>query len=159
MKKTTARYGVALGLAAVLLALAAAACGQVQPRPAPFAAADYSPLSYEELLRADAHSHPPGQLVAVPGYFWQYLTYDPAPHYYYGNQVRYPSQWWDLRWAALYQTPDMRGYYDRVAFDSLQAETYDLHRLDPVVVYGELLRLGGHKLYLRVHHVSPQPFD
>jgi len=152
-------YRGAVTIVAMLLAGLVMACGQVQPRPAEFTATDYTPISYEELLRAESHSQPPGTLVAVPGYFWQFLTYDPAPHYYFGNQIRYPSSWWDLRWAALYQTSDMHGYYDRLAFDSRQAETLELHRLDPVIVYGELLRMGGQSLYLRVHHVAPQVVD
>jgi hypothetical protein len=48
----------------------------------------------------------------------------------------------------------MTGYYDLAAVTPEQAEQYKLKRLDPVMLYGELARLGP-GLYLQVFHIEP----
>ena len=48
----------------------------------------------------------------------------------------------------------MHDYFDQVAMDAAQERTYQLRRLDPILLYGELVPLGGGKLYLRVHHIQ-----
>lgn len=131
------------------------ACGQVRPVPAVLELEQYKPIEYQE-LQAAGRLLAPGQRVRCRAYFWQFLTYDPAPVYYYFNQIRYPLGWRDLEWFALYGTPAMQDYFDRAAMDETQRQTYQLHRLDPIIIYGELVSLGGRQLYLRVHHVQKE---
>ncbi|MBW1917573.1 MAG: hypothetical protein JRI57_06070 [Deltaproteobacteria bacterium] len=128
-------------------------CGQVRPVPASWDATKYAPIPFSQ-LKSGVPALSPGQQVRCRAYFWQFLEYDPAPGYYYFNQLRHPLSWGDLQWFALYGSPEMHDYFDRVAMDSAQERTYQLHRLDPIILYGELVPLGGRQLYLRVHHIQ-----
>lgn len=130
-----------------------AACGQVRPVPSAWVPDDYTPIEYSQLQTGD-RTLTAGQRVRCRAYFWQFLVYDPAPGYYYFDQLRYPLSWGSLEWFALYGSPDMRGYYDRAAMDHLQRINYQLKRLDPIILYGELVPLGGRQVYLRVHHIQ-----
>ena len=71
----------------------------------------------------------------------------------YLTLLRYPIRWYQLKWFAIYDTADLTGYYDLAAVTPQQAERYKLKRLDPVMLYGELARLGS-GLYLQVFHIE-----
>ena len=71
----------------------------------------------------------------------------------YLTLLRYPVRWYQLQWFATYDTADLTGYYDLAAVTPEQAERYKLKRLDPVMLYGELARLGP-GLYLQVFHIE-----
>lgn len=133
------------------------ACGSMRPIPAEFNPGDYTPINYEQ-LRHDS-SLRAGDLVRVEAFFWQFLTYDPAPKHYYANQLRYPRRWGDLEWFALYEKADMTGYYDRGAMSHLQRLQFDPKRLDHLILYGEMVHLDGSKLYLLVHHLEHFKID
>ena len=62
--------------------------------------------------------------------------------------------WSRLRWASLYQQPQMRGYYDRLALTRQQQEDWRLARLEHLRVYGQLAPLGFGVLYLQAHHLE-----
>jgi hypothetical protein len=133
------------------------ACGSMKPIPAEFNPTAYTPISFDQLGH-DASMHT-GDLVRVEAFFWQFLTYDPAPKYYYFNQMHYPRHWGDLEWFALYEKADMKGYYDRGAMSHMQRLQFDPKRLDHLIVYGEMVHLGGSKLYLLVHHLERVKLD
>ncbi|MFP3868483.1 MAG: hypothetical protein ACLFUU_10010 [Desulfobacteraceae bacterium] len=128
-------------------------CGQVRPVPESWAAAEYRPITLSQ-LKSGSPALSAGQQVRCQAYFWQFLEYDPAPGFYYLNQLRHPLSWRDLQWFAIYGSPEMRDYFDRAAMDAAQQRTYQLHRLDAIILYGELVPLGGGQHYLRVHHIQ-----
>lgn len=130
-----------------------AACGQLPPLPAQVELETYAPITYEELLAPDAAKLQAGQKIKVPAYYWQFLTYDPAIVRDYLDMIRHPLSWYKLQWFATYGAPDMRGYFDLAALDPSQKKAYQLHRLDHIMIYGELASLGP-GLYLRVHHIA-----
>jgi hypothetical protein len=130
-----------------------AACGQLPPLPAQVELETYAPITYEELLAPETAKLQAGQKIKVPAYYWQYLTYDPALVRNYLDMIRYPFSWYKLQWFATYGTPEMRGYFDLAALDPSQKRTYELHRLDHIMIYGELASLGP-GLYLRVHRID-----
>jgi hypothetical protein len=133
--------------------LGLSACGELRPRPAAFDPQVYTPIAYQDLLAPRQAGLHPGQKVRVKAYFWQYLDYDPAMVRNYLTLPRYPIRWYRLQWFATYDTADMTGYYDLAAISPEQAENYKLQRLDPVLLYGELSRLGP-GLYLQVFHIE-----
>ncbi len=136
-----------------LALIGAGACGEVRPLPATLEPSSYAPITYEQLLdprKAGLHA---GDKVKVPAYFWDFLHYDPSMVKNYLTLARHPLTWGKLKWLALYETPEMRGYYDLAALDASRVERYKLQRLDHVMVYGELSALGQ-DLYLRVHHLE-----
>jgi hypothetical protein len=133
--------------------LSLTACGNLRPVPAEFSAADYTPIDFELLVR-DSPSLRPGELVRCQAFFWQFLTHDPAPQYYYFNQLRYPLRWVELEWFALYQNVDMTGYFDRGVMSQAQSLEFKPQRLDHLIIYGELVPMGGNKFYLLVHHLE-----
>jgi len=133
------------------------ACGSIKPVPAEFNPADYTPIAFEQLpLDTNLHA---GDLVRVEAYFWQFLTYDPAPEYYYFAQLKYPRRWGDLEWFALYQEADMKGYYDRGAMSYRQRLQFNPKRLDHLIIFGEMVPMGGSKLYLLVHCLERLQID
>ncbi len=67
------------------------ACGSLKPVPAQFNPADYTPIDFELVLQ-NSPSLPTGQLIRCQAYFWQFLTYDPAPQYYYFNHTALPPK-------------------------------------------------------------------
>jgi hypothetical protein len=145
-------------LVLVLGILSLTACGSMRPVPASFNQADYTPIDFD-LLRRDSSSLHAGDLIRCQAFFWQFLTYDPAPGFYYLNQLRYPSSWGDLEWFALYKDTDMQGYYDRGAMSHHQWLEFNPKRLEPIIIYGELVTMGGSKLYLLVHHLERLVID
>ncbi len=130
-----------------------AACGQVRPVPSAFSPADYQPIALEQ-LRQGSPALAAGQLVRLPVYFWEFLSYDPAVPQYYLNQLRHPQRWRELEWFAVYQEPSLRGYFDRAAMTYEQRLQADPKRLDPITLYGELVAFGAGRLYLKVHHLE-----
>jgi len=128
-------------------------CGQLRPLPATFEPQDYTPITYQELLAGGHAGLQAGQKIRVPAYFWQFLTYDPAMVRNYLTLPRYPLRWYRLQWFATYGSPQMKGYYDLATLDKEQLRRYKLHRLDHIMVYGELSALPP-GLYLRVHHIE-----
>jgi hypothetical protein len=130
------------------------ACGELRPHPAAFEPEAYKPIAYRDLLAPGPAGLQAGQKVQVRAYFWQYLNYDPAIVPNYLTLLRYPVRWYQLQWFATYDTADLTGYYDLAAVTPEQAEQYKLKRLDPIMLYGELARLGP-GLYLQVFHIEP----
>ena len=129
------------------------ACGELRPHPAAFDPEVYTPIEYRDLLNPGPAGLHAGQQVRVQAYFWQYLNYDPAIVRNYLTLFRYPIRWYQLRWFATYGTADLTGYYDLAALTPEQADRYKFKRLDPVMLYGELSRLGS-GLFLQVFHIE-----
>jgi hypothetical protein len=130
------------------------ACGELRPRPAAFDPQVYTSIEYQNLLAPRQAGLHAGQKIRVKAYFWQYLDYDPAMVRNYLTLLRYPVKWYQLRWFATYGTADLTGYFDLAAVTPEQADRYKLKRLDPVMLYGELARLGP-GFYLQVFHIEP----
>jgi hypothetical protein len=130
------------------------ACGELRPHPAAFDPQAYTPIAYRDLLAPGPAGLQAGQKVRVRAFFWQYLDYDPAIVRNYLTLLRYPLRWYRLQWFSTYDTAELTGYYDLAAVTPEQAEAYKLRRLDPVMLYGELARLGP-GFYLQVFHIEP----
>ena len=133
--------------------LVGAACGELRPRPESFDPLAYTPIEYRDLLDPRRAGLQEGQKIRVKAYFWQYLDYDQAMVRNYLTLPRYPIRWYQLNWFATYGTDDLTGYYDLAAITPEQAETYKLHRLDPVMLFGELSSLKP-GLYFQVFHID-----
>ena len=142
-----------LGIILLCLLYGGAACGELRPHPAAFDPQVYTPIAYQDLLAPGPAGLQAGQKVRVQAYFWQYLDYDPAIVRNYLTLFRYPVRWYQLRWFGTYATADLTGYFDLAAVTPEQADRYKLKRLDPVMLYGELTRLGS-GLYLQVFHIE-----
>jgi len=149
------RPGFSRRLAVILLCslLGLGACGKLRPQPATFDPQVYTPIEYQDLLAPRQAGLHDGQKVRVKAYFWQYLNYDPAMVRNYLTLLKYPIRWYRLQWFATYGTADLTGYYDLAAVTPEQAEQYQLKRLDPVLLYGELSSLGP-GLFLQVFHIE-----
>ncbi len=148
MKKLTLLSSV-LGFAVLVQA-----CGQLPPVPATFAPQDYELIPYRQLLAAGGPALKAGQKVRVAAYFWQFLEYEPAMVRNYLNLFRRPLAWYRLEWCSLYETQDMRGYFDRVAMDPGQRQAFHLERLEHIEIYGQMAALGPGLLYLRVDRLE-----
>jgi hypothetical protein len=129
------------------------ACGELRPNPAAFEPQVYTPIEYQDLLALRQTGLHEGQKIRVQAYFWQYLDYDPAIVRNYLTLAKYPIRWYQLRWFATYGAPDLTGYFDLAAMTPEQADQYKLKRLEPIMLYGELARLGT-GLYLQVFHIE-----
>jgi hypothetical protein len=134
--------------------LSCCACGELRPHPAAFDPQAYTPIAYHDLLAPGPAGLKSGQQVRVQAYFWQYLDYDPAMVRNYLTLLRYPISWYQLQWFATYGTADLTGYFDLAAMTREQADQYKLKRLDRIMLYGELARLGP-GFYLQVFHIEP----
>jgi len=143
----------------MLLGLVFTGCGTMQPVPAEFNPAAYTPIDFGLLLAPRTPGLHDGQLIRCEAYFWEFLTYDPAPAHYYFNQLRYPTRWGELEWFALYRDADMQGYFDLGAMSAELRREFDPKRLDPLIIYGELVPMGGRRLYLQVHHLELREID
>lgn len=133
-------------------------CGALRPTPTAFNPAEYEPIDFDLLLN-ESPTLRAGQRVRTQAFFWQFLTYDPAPQYYYFNHLASPFRWGELEWFALYQEATMKGYFDRVAMSAEQRRQFSLNRLEPLMLYGELVPFGGRKLYLLIHHIERYDLD
>jgi hypothetical protein len=146
--KRSASLWVLLGAALLL-----SGCGEIRPLPGVVEPTAYTPITYQQLLNPRQGSLQAGQKIKVPAYFWEFLDYDPAMVRNYLSLARHPLTWYKLRWFALYDTQELKGYYELAALDESRVQLYKLHRLDHIMVYGELAALGR-GFYLRVHHLE-----
>jgi hypothetical protein len=144
-------YLLGAGLAACLALLSS--CGELRPLPAATEPQAYAPIDYQDLLNPRQAGLQAGQLVRVQAYFWQFLDYDPAMVRNYLGLVRHPLGWHRLQWFALYGSEEMKGYYDLAALDQSRLPLYQMHRLEPIMIYGQLSSLGP-GYYLQVHHLE-----
>lgn len=129
-------------------------CGHMQPAPEGFHPEEYTPVSIEQLQAPRQAGLMQGHKVSVDGYFWQFLDYDPfmlAGYFAWARQPLVASQ---RRWASLYHTPHLQGYYDRLVLTREQWRQWHFKRLEQVRVFGRLTQLGFGILYLQVHHVD-----
>jgi len=133
--------------------LLAAACGQVRPLPPELPLADYTPLDLAQ-LRENSPELRAGQLVQIRAYFWEFLSYDPVPQHYYFNQLRHPLTWQQLEWFALYESSAMHGYFDLAVMSPAQRRQFQPKRLEHLVLFGELVPMGGSRLYLQTHYLE-----
>ena len=143
--------GILAALAGLVLGVAA--CGQLPPLPGQVELASYAPITYQELRDSKTAKLQAGQKIKVPAYFWEYLNYDPAMVRNYLDMLKYPLTWPRLTWFATYGTSDMQGYYDLAALDPSLVKANKPHRLDHIMIYGEMAPLGP-GLYLRVHRIE-----
>ncbi len=132
----------------------ALSCGHIRPAPQDFHPKEYSPVTIEQLQAPRQAGLVSGQKVRVTGYFWQYLDYDPRLAANYLTMARQPLAWSRLRWASLYRTLSMQGYYDRLALTREEQLRLRLKRLEKVEVFGELAPWGFGALYLQAHRVQ-----
>jgi hypothetical protein len=144
--------GVVGGL--LLAAALTAACGRLGQVPPALAPDDYQEVSLAQLRNPAAAQALVGRRVRFPAFFWEYVTYDPAMCSNYALLARHPRGWWDLRWAALYESPRMQGFYDRLALDAAQQTRFRPRRLTRLLIYGEVLPLGPRLTYVRLHQAQ-----
>lgn len=112
-------------------------------------------MTIEQLQAPRAAGLVKGQKVRVEGYFWQYLDYNPFMVPEYLELVRRPLAASRRRWAALYATSRMQGYYDRLALTPEQQRDWPVRRLEHVRIYGDLAQLPFGLLYLRAWYMQP----
>ena len=148
------RRGRALVLLLMLLPGLALGCRHLPPAAEEFNPRNYTPVTVEQLQDPHRAGLSPGQKVSVTGYFWQYLEYDPFTVARYLAIARHPAVQTRLRWAALYESPQLQGYYDRLVLSTEQQSELKLKRLERVQVYGVMTDLGFGILYLKAQHVD-----
>ena len=146
--------GAVLILLLALLPGGSAGCRHLPAAPEGFNPEDYKPVTLEQLQDPRRAGLLKGQRVSVAGYFWQYLDYDPFMVARYLAVARHPVAQSRLRWAALYDSPQMQGYYDRLVLTPEQRREWNLKRLEHVRVYGQLDNLEFGFLYLQAHHLD-----
>jgi hypothetical protein len=132
----------------------ASSCRHAPPATEVFHSGEYTPVSIEQLQAPQKAGLIRGQKVSVEGYFWQYLEYDPFPVPKYLALARHPlaeSRW---HWASLYNSPQMQGYFDRLALSGEQRRQLDLKRLEHVRIYGRLAHLPFGILYVQAQHLD-----
>ncbi len=135
------------------VALLAPGCGRYRPVPKVWDPQAYRTASVSEVNAPKRAGLSAGDLIKVPAYFWELVIYDPAMVRNYLTMLRHPVTWPQLQWFAVYETPQLQGYFDRMVMDKDQERSFKLSRLDRILVYGELAPLGGGLLYLRVHRL------
>jgi hypothetical protein len=140
----------------IVLTLSAlfAGCGRFPPVPAVWDPQAYRPITVEDLRAPGPAGLAAGDKVKVPAYFWEFIIHDPAMVRNYLTMLSHPLTWPRLEWFAVYGTPQMQAYFDRVVMDREQRRLYKLNRLDPVLIYGELAPMAGGLLYLRMHRLQ-----
>jgi len=148
------RFGGALVLFFLLLPGLESGCRHAPPAAEAFNPQQYSSVTIEQLQVPKASGLLPGQKVSVAGYFWQYLEYDPFPVPKYLAVARHPIRENRWRWASLYNSPQMTGYFDRLALSREERRELDLKRLEHVRIYGRLAHLPFGILYLEAEHVE-----
>jgi hypothetical protein len=129
-------------------------CRHLPPPPEGFNPQDYTPVTIEQLQDPRRAGLSSGQKVSVSGYFWQFPEYDPYMVARYLALARRPLVQSRLRWAALYNSPQLQGYYDRLVLTVEQRQDLHLKRLEQVRVYGVLTDLGFGFLYLKARQVD-----
>ncbi|MDI6854935.1 MAG: hypothetical protein QME75_15185 [Deltaproteobacteria bacterium] len=153
------RQYVHLTWAAILLIVLIAAafcfgCGRYAPVPAVWDPQAYRQITVEDLRAPGPAGLADGDKVKVPAYFWEFIVHDPAMVRNYLTMLRHPLAWPRLEWFAIYGTPNMQAYFDRVVMDKEQRRLYKLNRLDHIMIYGELTPMAGGLLYLRMHRLQ-----
>jgi hypothetical protein len=143
-----------LGLATLLLTMLLCGCGRYRPVPAVWDPHAYRQITVQDLKAPGRAGLAAGHKIKVPAYFWEFIIYDPAMVRNYMTLLRHPVAWSQLQWFAVYGTPQMQAYFDRVVMDREQRRAYKLNRLDHIMIYGELASMGGGLLYLRVHRLQ-----
>jgi len=146
--------GGILVLLLLLLSGLESGCRHAPPATEAFNPKEYTPVTIEQLQAPKAAGLLPGQKVSVAGYFWQYLEYDPFPVPKYLAVARHPVRQNQWRWASLYCSPQMTGYFDRLALSREERRELDLKRLEHVRIYGRLAHLPFGILYLEGEHVD-----
>lgn len=149
-----ASHAALAGLAVLILALFLAGCGRYRPMPKVWDPQAYRQATVQDLRNPGAAGLAAGDQVKVPAYFWQFIIYDPAMVRNYLTMLRHPLTWPRLEWCAVYGTPQMQEYFDRVVMDREQRRASKLSRLDHILIYGELAPMGGGLLYLRMHRLQ-----
>ena len=147
------RFGGVLVLLLTLLPGLGSSCRHAPPVTEAFHPGEYTPVTIEQLQAPQKAGLTPGQKVSVEGYFWQYLEYDPFMVAQYLALARHPiaeSRW---RWASLYNSSQLQGYFDRLALGRALRDM-DLKRLEHVRIYGRLAHLPFGILYLQAQHVN-----
>ena len=148
------RLGGILVLLFLLLPGLESGCRHAPPATEAFNPQEYTSVTIEQLQAPKASGLLPGQKVSVEGYFWQYLEYDPFPVPKYLAVVRQPIRQNRWRWASLYKSPQMSGYFDRLVLSREERRELDLKRLEHVRIYGRLAHLPFGILYLQGEHVE-----
>ncbi len=131
-----------------------AGCGRYPPVPAVWDPQAYRLIGVEDLRTPGPAGLVAGDKIKVPAYFWEFIVYDPAMVRNYLTMLRHPLSWPQLQWFAIYGTPEMQAYFDRVVMDKEQRRLYKLNRLDHILIYGELAPMAGGLLYLRMHRLQ-----
>lgn len=129
-------------------------CGRLGQVPARFVPDDYQEVSLAQLRNPAAARTLVGRQVRFEAFFWEYVHYDPAMLSNYALLARHPWGWWNLRWASLYESPRMQGFYDRLALDVGQEAQFRPRRLTRLMIYGEVLPLGSSLTYVRLHQAQ-----
>ena len=143
-----------LGLATLLLTMLLCGCGRYRTVPAVWDPHAYRQITVQDLKAPGRAGLATGHKIKVPAYFWEFIIYDPAMVRNYLTLLRHPVAWSQLEWFAVYGTPQMKEYFDRMVMDREQRRSYKLSRLDHIMIYGELAPMGGGLLYLRVHRLQ-----
>ncbi len=142
-------------MAGLLLILTlTAGCGRLGQVPPRFLPEEYQEVSLGQLRDHAAARALSGRRVRFQAYFWEYLAYDPAMLSNYALLARHPRSWWNLRWASLYESPRLQGFYDRLAVDVGQQTRLKPRRLTRLLIYGEVLPLGARLTYVRLHRAE-----
>jgi len=148
------KQGGILVLLAALLAGLSMGCRHLAPAPEGFNPEDYTPVTSAQLQEPHKAGLARGQRVSVEGYFWQFLEYDPFMGAQYLATLVRPLTESHQRWAALYESAQMQGYWDRLVLTRQQQREWDLRRLEHVRIYGQMANLGFGILYLQAHHLD-----
>lgn len=148
------RLGGVLVLLVAILPGLGSSCRHAPPATGVFHPGQYTPVTIEQLQAPKKAGLLPGQKVSVEGYFWQYLEYDPFPVPQYLALARHPLRESRWRWASLYTSPQMQGYFDRLALSRELRRQLDLQRLEHVRIYGRLAHLPSGILYVQAQHVD-----
>jgi hypothetical protein len=157
MEKFTAHVTVVarcIAATALLLAILVCGCGRYRPVPKVLDPGAFRLVSVADLQAPGKAGLAAGDMIKVPAYFWEFVIYDPAMVRNYLAMLRHPIAWPKLEWFSVYGTPQMRTYFDRVAMDQDQRRSFDMDRLDHVMLYGGLAPMGGGLLYLRLHRLE-----
>lgn len=143
-----------LAAALVFTLLGTGGCGRIDRVPAVLEAESYEEVSFSQLRDSREAERLRGRRVKFAAFFWQYLHYDPAILRNYAMLAGHPISWWDLKWASVYETPQMQGFYDRLALDGELQGRLKLKRLDRLLIFGEVAPMGPGLTYVRLHRVE-----
>lgn len=141
--------GVTGGL--ILAVILMTGCGRLGQVPPSLVPEDYQEVTLAQLRDPGLARDLVGRRVRFQAFFWEFLAYDPALCSNYALLARHPVGWWELRWASLYESPRMQGFYDRLALDRTQQRHLKPRRLTRLLIFGEVLPWGLTGTYVRLH--------